>query len=157
MRREEQVELLKKEYNAEYVLNQTDEDFESKLEELSKKLKPNVAFEVVSGTETGKIMKVLDQKGLLINYGKLSGEPIGGIDSIMMINKAHRMETFFLPYWLQSKGIFALISAMKRSTSLTKMVTINKSFGLHQINDAIAFYKENMTAGKVLLKPSLTV
>jgi hypothetical protein len=32
---------------------------------------------------------------------------------------------------------------------------VGKCFGLHQVNEAIEYYKNNMTAGKVYLKPSI--
>jgi len=35
-------------------------------------------------------------------------------------------------------------------------VKINKRFGLHELKEALEFYKENSSAGKVILKPSLT-
>jgi NADPH:quinone reductase-like Zn-dependent oxidoreductase len=34
--------------------------------------------------------------------------------------------------------------------------TINAKYGFHQIKEAIEFYMKNQTAGKILLKPSLT-
>jgi NADPH:quinone reductase-like Zn-dependent oxidoreductase len=49
VRREEQVELLKKEYGAEYVLNSSDESYENDLFELAQKLGANVALECVAG------------------------------------------------------------------------------------------------------------
>ena len=33
---------------------------------------------------------------------------------------------------------------------------VQASYGYHQIGDAIQFYLKNQTAGKILLKPSLT-
>jgi len=33
---------------------------------------------------------------------------------------------------------------------------INARYGLHQINEAIDFYMQNQTAGKVIIKPGLT-
>lgn len=33
---------------------------------------------------------------------------------------------------------------------------IQARYGFHQIKEAIAFYLKNQTAGKILLKPSLT-
>jgi NADPH:quinone reductase-like Zn-dependent oxidoreductase len=33
---------------------------------------------------------------------------------------------------------------------------IQARFGFHQIKEAIEFYQKNQTAGKILLKPSLT-
>jgi len=39
---------------------------------------------------------------------------------------------------------------------LLSEVKVNRSFGLHQINEALAEYKADMSKGKVILKPSLT-
>ena len=86
----------------------------------------------------------------------LSDQKIGPLNPIVLIFKAQRLESFLLPYWLQTKGIFAQIRAINASKKLTEMVTVNKCFGLHQVEEAIEFYKANMTAGKVFLKPELT-
>lgn len=48
--------MLKKDYEADYVLNSEHPDFEKNLYELSKKLDCNVALECVAGELTGKIM-----------------------------------------------------------------------------------------------------
>jgi NADPH:quinone reductase-like Zn-dependent oxidoreductase len=56
VRREEQVEMLKKEYNADYVLNSTSENFDNELYELSKKLRCNVGLEAVAGDMPGRIL-----------------------------------------------------------------------------------------------------
>ena len=69
VRREEQIELLKKDYGADYVMNSESETFDKDLYELSKKLKANVALECVAGEMTGKIMQVLAVGGICICYG----------------------------------------------------------------------------------------
>lgn len=56
VRRDEQIEMLKNEYGAEYVLNSTTENFDNELYELSKQLKANVALECVAGETTGRIL-----------------------------------------------------------------------------------------------------
>jgi len=56
VRREEQVELLKKENGAEHVLNSSDPNFDKEFYELSKSLNCNVALECVAGETTGRIM-----------------------------------------------------------------------------------------------------
>ena len=73
-----------------------------------------------------------------------------------MIFKAQRMESFLLPYWLSSKSYWAQWSAVSASKKLMVETKVNKCFGLHQVKEAIEFYKANMTAGKIYLKPSLT-
>ena len=59
VRREEQVEFLKNECKAEYVLNSSDPKFDDDLYELSKKLDANVAMECVAGEMCGRVQQVL--------------------------------------------------------------------------------------------------
>jgi len=48
------------------------------------------------------------------------------------------------------------MSAMKASKKLIEDITVaEKQFGLHEINEAIKYYKENMTQGKVFLKTDI--
>ena len=56
VRRAEQVEMLQKEYGAEYVLNSSDQDFDEKLYELCKKLDANVGLECIAGEMPGRIL-----------------------------------------------------------------------------------------------------
>jgi hypothetical protein len=86
----------------------------------------------------------------------LSEQKIELTDPAAFIYKGQRLETFFLPYWLGSKGIWGKISAISQARRLLEGIKVNKSFGLHQIKEAIEFYKANMTDGKVFLRPSLT-
>jgi NADPH:quinone reductase len=56
VRRQEQIELLKKENGAKYVLNSTDPNFDKDLYDLSVKLNCIVAIECVAGDTTGRVM-----------------------------------------------------------------------------------------------------
>ena len=70
--------------------------------------------------------------------------------------KELRLEGFLLSNWLRTKSTWALLGITKQARRLVDEVVVNKAFGLHQIHEAMAEYKENMGKGKVLLKPSLT-
>jgi NADPH:quinone reductase len=72
VRRDEQIELLKKDYGADYVLNSESPTFDEDLYELSKKLQANVALECVAGAMTGRVLQVLSVGGICICYGQLS-------------------------------------------------------------------------------------
>lgn len=61
--------MLKKEYNADHVLNSNDENFDKDLYELSTKLGCNVALECVAGDLPGRILQCLSRGGVLISYG----------------------------------------------------------------------------------------
>ena len=69
VRRKEQVELLEKEFNAKYVLNSSDDDFDAKLKELATKLEATVCLECVAGDMPGRILQVMPRGAILINYG----------------------------------------------------------------------------------------
>jgi len=47
------------------------------------------------------------------------------------IFKAHRLDSFLLPYWMNSKGLWAKMNALSASKKLVEMVQVNKVFGLH--------------------------
>jgi hypothetical protein len=59
----------------------------------------------------------------------------------VLIFKNQKIESFLLPYWLLSKSIWSQLSAFSESKKLIESVTVNKIFGLHQIKEAIEFYK----------------
>lgn len=147
---------MKNEHNAEYVLNSTDPNFDAELEALVKKLNANVCLEAVAGELTGRILQAMPKKGVVIQYGALSEQKIGPINPIVMIFKSQRIEAFLLPYWLNSKSYWAQYRAMGVARTLIDQTQMNKCFGLHDIKEAIEFYKANMTSGKIYLKPSLT-
>jgi len=56
VRKQEQVDLLKNDYGAEYVLNSSDANFDKDLYELSTKLSCKVAFDAIAGESTGQIL-----------------------------------------------------------------------------------------------------
>jgi NADPH:quinone reductase-like Zn-dependent oxidoreductase len=75
---------------------------------------------------------------------------------LAVLGKNISLEGFLLSNWLRDQGIWSKLSNIKRARALIEEVVVNKSFGLHQIHEAMAEYKANMAKGKVLLKPSLT-
>jgi NADPH2:quinone reductase len=156
VRREEQVELLKKEHGAEYVLNSTSETFDKDLEEICEKLQVSVALECVSGDMPGRLLRCMGHKAVVISYGALSDQNIGPINPAIMIFKAQKIEAFLLPYWLKTKSMYQQYSAVQAAKKLVPDTQVSKKYGLHQVNEAIEYYKANMTAGKVFLNPSLT-
>jgi len=95
----------------------------------------------------------------LILYGLLSELPAGGIKTIGFIGKAQTIESFLLTNFLIKKTLTEYIEFVLRAEPLFTSdlaTTVQKRYGLDQIEDAIKYYMANQTAGKVLLKPDLT-
>lgn len=113
-------------------------------------------MECVSGPIVGKIVDALPPKSTIISYGNLSEEKMNGISSLKLISLDLKIEGFLLPYWLREKSTWALMAITKLSRTLLDEVKVHKEYGFHQIKEAVEEYKKNMSAGKVLLRPSLT-
>ena len=61
-----------------------------------------------------------------------------------------------MPTWLATNDGLAKVAIATAAKPLCLSVVVNKSFGFQQIDEAIDFYKANMTSGKVFLRASLT-
>lgn len=131
VRRQEQIELLKKECGAEHVLNSNDENFDADLKAITEKLGANVAFECVSGTIVGNLVAVLPKNGIIISYGALSASKISNINPVQMIYKNIRLEGFLLLNWLNTKSTWGKYQARQAARPLITETKMSKAFGLH--------------------------
>jgi NADPH:quinone reductase-like Zn-dependent oxidoreductase len=159
VRRKEQVETLE-EMGCKYILNSTDDDFLDKLKVLCKQMKPKVCYEAIAGDMPGILAKALPTGCTIVLYGALSEKNLSDISPLDFMSKNLKIESFLLNHWLLQKNMLKIALIVKRARGLlggTLSSTISKEFGLHEIHEAIEYYRANMTAGKVLLKPSLTI
>mmetsp|Transcript_23147 Transcript_23147/g.23034 ORF Transcript_23147/g.23034 Transcript_23147/m.23034 type:complete len:80 (+) Transcript_23147:559-798(+) len=66
------------------------------------------------------------------------------------------LKCFKLDVWIASKNIFKLLGIVKKVKRLIKdnlSSKISRQYHLKDINEAVQYYEENMSKGKVLLKP----
>ena len=156
VRREEQVEMLKKE-GFENVLNSNDENFEERVKELCKKFNITALFDCVAGEVCGKILKNMPKKSIAYVYGSLSLKNCV-IDPMDFIANDKQLTGIYAGDLLAESSMFRKIrmsSAVQSLIGTSFKTTVNKSFPLEEINEAVAFYKKNMTAGKIIIEPSL--
>ena len=95
----------------------------------------------------------------LILYGTLSEKPAGNINTIGFIGKDLKIEGYLLSVKLAKMSLFQYAEFILRAEPLMKSdlaTVVQKRFGFHQIQEAIDFYQQNQTAGKVILQPQLT-
>lgn len=92
---------------------------------------------------------------ICIVFGLLSQQPVGGVNTLKLIGLDQRIEGFFLPVWLKEKNPIAALSAINQAKALIDTTTINKVIPLSQIKQGIEEYKQNMSAGKIILNPNL--
>jgi NADPH2:quinone reductase len=100
VRRQEQVDLLKGELKAEYVVNSSDDNYKAQMSEICGNLKPTTCLECISGSIVGEMLTYLSFGSTLILYGSLSGEPASNISPLMMLGKNQTIEAFLLTHYL---------------------------------------------------------
>jgi len=157
VRREEQVKMLKEQFNCEYVLNQNDADFKEKLTSLSKELKATAMLECVGGNFAADFLECLPSRSTCVFYGSLSDQPLGGFDPLLLIGRSYSVEGLFMGEWFKSKGIMGLIKMIGKCQELmldkTLHSVVQKRIKFSEFKQGVSDYVNNMTAGKVLLCP----
>jgi NADPH:quinone reductase-like Zn-dependent oxidoreductase len=153
VRRQEQVDLLRS-LGGEYILNASDSDFQDRLRMLSRQLNATLILDPVAGDKAQGLLDAAPDGSTLLIYGSLSGTRID--DRSLSQNGKHILG-FFLPDWIAKRNIFQVLMDMRRVGRLVAselQTTIQKRFPLQAVQQAIALYQANPTAGKVLLMPN---
>jgi len=75
------------------------------------------------------------------------------------LGKNMKLEAFLLNHLLFPMTLLEYAQFVMEVEPLYKTMlttTINARYGLHEMNEAMAFYAANQTAGKILIRPDLT-
>lgn len=153
IRKKEQEEILKED-GMKYVLNSSDENFETELKKLVTQLNPTVFFDSVAGTLTGRVLKEMPNKSVVYMYGFLSKDKCE-IDGRDLRYNQKTVKGFWLNQWIKEKGmvkLLFLLNEMKSHIKTTLKTTISKIISIDEIDEGINFYKKNMSEGKVLMR-----
>ncbi len=153
VRKDAQVEALKAE-GAQYVLNETADDFDETLKALCKELRCKMAFDAVGGGLTFRVAEALRGQGQILIYGGLSGKA-ASLHPGTMIFKGLTVRGFWLSKWLAGKNLPQMLM-------LTRDVTRNLDGGFAEtkiahvasLEEGVAapgLYEADMSAGKTLI------
>ena len=157
VRKEQYVEELKKE-GADYVLNSEAPDFDEKLKEIAEKENATIAFDPINGDFPNRVLKAQPPKSTVYVYGVLSAFAVGKID-IMELFKGKTVAGLLIYTHLaelaQKEGelakFFEGVNGLLRTVFYSQ---VQKTFSVTEMEEAIAFYKENSSKGKILLRPN---
>jgi NADPH:quinone reductase-like Zn-dependent oxidoreductase len=155
VRRNEHVELLRS-MGAEHVLNSSDSGFIDELRQLSDQLNATLILDPVGGEFTRRLLDAAPAKATALLYGSLAGMK-EDIESQNMSGSTKHIEGFFMPDWLATKSIWQLLGYLMQVQRLAKKelhTNIHRQFRLTQVQDALALYRSNPSAGKVVLVPN---
>ncbi len=151
VRKEEQVETLKKE-GAEIILNSESPNFDKEFYKISKKTNANFLLDAVGGEIASKLFLLLPNKSKILSYGNLS-EKNFEVSPGLLIFQDKKVEGFWLTYWLMKLNREQLL---QHSEEVQKLLPecfashVNQKFPLKAGFEALEYYKNHMTAGKVL-------
>lgn len=105
---------------------------------------------------TGKMVRAMPKNSIVYVYGALDGPTVQGIDVKSFIYDNITVTGFFLPNWLQGRGILKILpTMMKLRNKIKNQLKSDIAFecSLDEFQDSAKWYYKNMTKGKVILQP----
>jgi NADPH:quinone reductase-like Zn-dependent oxidoreductase len=154
VRRAEQVELLRG-MGAEYVMNSSEPEFDTRLYELCHQLGASIGFDAVAGEMSAIVLRAQPKGSRLLVYGALSLQP-SQADPASLIFEDKRLEGFWLTAWLRSR---TLLGQMRLARQIQEVLPsdlkthFQAKIPLQEVSRGLQQYAANMTGGKVLLMP----
>ena len=154
VRRAEQVELLRG-LGAEYVVNSSEPEFDTRLHGLCHQLGASIGFDAVAGEMSARILRAQPQGSRLLVYGALSLQA-SQADPASLIFERKRLEGFWLTAWLRSRTFLGQLRLARQIQELLPndlRTNFQARVPLQEAGRALQQYAANMTTGKVLLMP----
>jgi len=152
VRRPGQVAMLRS-LGAEHVLDSSTGDFVPELHALTRQLQARLAFDAVGGPIFQAVLSALPQGGTVTVYGALAEVP-STFDSRHVATQDKRVDGFYLGTHAARRSLFATIGDIVRVQRLIDTdlrTTVRRRMPLAAVQDAVEWYRREMTAGKVLL------
>ena len=154
VRKEEQLQELKQ-LGATHVLNSSSKSFESDLKQLAGQLEATLFLDAVTGSQSSLLLRAAPAGARLVIYARLSGEDIA-IDPGSLILENKEILGFQLGNWLQKKSLpfkLKFISRVKKHLDQELTSHIRQTTPLAKVEEALTDYRQNMSEGKIILKP----
>jgi NADPH:quinone reductase-like Zn-dependent oxidoreductase len=155
VRREDQVKLLK-DQGAKYVLNSASRGFKDELASVFSQLEVTLVFDAIAGQMTFDLSEAIPVDSEIMIYGGLSEQP-AFIHPGKLIFERKKVSGFWLSEWITHQPLLKLLfifNKIQKYVSATHHTKIQKRVSLSGVEDGLKLYLENMTAGKILVKPS---
>ena len=156
VRRDDMIQELKDE-GADYVLNSTAPDFEAQLKELAEKEQATIAFDAIAGDFTNKVLTAQPPGSVIHVYGGLGGRAVNSI-SIMELFKGKKITGLYLSNHIEecvkNGTVQEFFKEIHSRLGTTFRTNVHKIFKLEEIHEALAYYKDNASKGKILLQPN---
>lgn len=153
VRNDTQLKLLKN-AGAKFVLNSSDDNYIADLQRLVRELDIKLFFDAIGGRSTNDFILSGLENSVVYLYANLSEEK-SYFDSRILLQQQKEIKGFYLGNYSSSQGIIKTLLSIKKAHQLLSKelsTTVSKTLDLENVEEAIDFYKNNMSKGKVLLK-----
>ena len=151
VRRQEQVDILR-EIGAEHVFNTSEEGWKLRAREVCKELGVAVGFDAVAGQATSDMADLINDGGVVYNYGLLTGEDCR-FGPLHLIFQGKRLDGLLLTPWLMGKTHEGRVEVAEFVQSMIEVFTPEHGnvVNLSQIIETLKSYSETSTTNKKIL------
>ncbi len=152
VRRRDQAEQLEAS-GTQLVLDSSEAEFLPRLRGEAHRLRATLILDAVGGAQTQVLVDAAPFGSTLVAYGGLSGEP-AAFSSRTLIADDKKIVGFYLGNWAARKGLLRTLQDVLRVQRLASgdlRTMVRRRVPLSAAQEAVETYRENMTAGKVLL------
>ena len=154
VRKEETMQQLK-DHGARHVLLENDPDFDEKLQHLAAKLDARLAYDAVSGPQSGRILNAMPESSEMVVFGGLSNKPVSDVNPLGLIFKDKVISGFNLGSWreLLDDEYFEEISEELQHHFITGdyHTRIQGKIQFEDVVKGLTQYMKNMSDGKILI------
>jgi len=155
VRREAQLDLLKRQ-GVTIALNCSDADFDQQLHDICHQHDIRLALDAVAGPMTTRLLKAMPNGSQITIYGVLSRQGVQ-VDPSIFIFEDKTINGFWLGPWIMKKHILQIQRLWRRAQKLMASELKSKiraEYPFEQTRQAIDEYLNQMTGGKILLRPN---
>ncbi len=118
-----------------------------------------LGIDAIGGDATARIAACLDDQGVAVNYGLLSGQPCQ-ISGVELVFRGVRLEGFWLVKWFGRHSPSEIAAVYRELAGLIADGAINvpveARYPLSQAREALAHAAQGHRTGKILLVPDAT-
>ena len=152
--RESQANTIK-EQGAEYILKSSSPDFDKELAFWSERLNARLFFDAVGGEQAEIMLRTSPPGSTIINYAKLSEQNIS-LDPRLLLRENKKVQGFYLGNYVSERTLLQNLRTVGKVKDLLSnhiKINISARYSFDRLNEALDYYRRNMSAGKVLLYP----
>jgi len=157
VRRDDYNDALLKD-GADYILNSKDPDFDSKFKEIGTKENATISFEAIAGDFTVRTMAAQPPGSICYLHGDLSNTGGANFVNVVELFQEKQLRGLYLANYVaqlaKTGKIVEFFNEIHSELETTLSTQVSRIYTIDTVLDALDWYKDNSSKGKILLKPN---